>query len=294
MKILPLLMAHDEAVERFEVVKLDDDGAADAEARAADELADPGPRGHLEFVPAIMTEVDAAAKAFIVTDDSTHNDDATDEDVHGDDSPSSDVKHAVNSSLGPKEDSENRGEQERIDGQPHAQSAVSDEGAHSLAFKKDCSRGRRSHFLCSGVRPMCRSFVSRQHRGRCFDCSFGGAVVGLMAMEGGIYKIGEHQPTTRSTCPSAKSLLVSRRHLRRRNTPFYPCHLSYEFARSDLPAARFVGECLSDRYNVDVCTLAYGHNIARAHHASWHVRSCMLLPRCHRGSRLFPAISSFG
>ena len=56
MQVLPHLMPKDVADEFFEVVVLEDDGgAAAAEARPSEELADPGPRGKLDFTPAVRT-----------------------------------------------------------------------------------------------------------------------------------------------------------------------------------------------------------------------------------------------
>ena len=147
-----------------------------------------------------------------------------------------------------------------IDGQLDGQSVeCSNVVDHFHSADRDCSRERRSCFLCFGVRRNRRCFSRDPHQGRCGDFSFEGAVVDFMAMGGGIHKIREGHPTTKSTCPSAKLVSSRRRPSRRCNTPLCSPQLSCEPARSDLPAARFVGECLSERDSVSVCTLACDH-----------------------------------
>ena len=78
MRVLPHLMSEDESNDFFPIVKLDEGEKQWASVfeqgivRLADKMADPGPRGKVDFVPAL-----SQAGALIVTDDYLNNDSNT-------------------------------------------------------------------------------------------------------------------------------------------------------------------------------------------------------------------------
>ena len=172
-----------------------------------------------------------------------------------------------------------------IEGKPAIQSAeISNEVAIRKPPKKDQLRGRRSVSLFFGDRLCSRRLVlgSDACDAHVDDCCIG-AVTDPMAMEDGIHKYGEHQPTTGEVCPSANSpqaLCQRASTLCRCNTPRSSCHPSCESARPYLTAARFVGECLSDTNSfdsVDTCMGMYEHSGHEHMRAGMFVRACFSL-----------------
>ena len=140
----------------------------------------------------------------------------------------------------------------RVPEDNHNQLNAQRPGEAKPSERRDCSHRRRSLSISFGVRRMRRSFVC-------------GAVTTPMAMGVGIQKMSERRPTNEVVCPSTNSTSASCRRASascRRNAPFLECHLSCESVRSNLSAARFVGECLSDTNgftSVDTCVGAYTH-----------------------------------
>ena len=114
-----------------------------------------------------------------------------------------------------------------------------------------------------------------------------------MAMEAGIHKYGEQQPTNGLERPSAKFNVGLGRcdvGICRCNTPGLACHLSYESAQSHLAAVRFVGECLSDMYSfdsVDAYTDMHAHAYEHIH-AGIVRRSLPLSPFVAQGFLIAP------
>ena len=137
------------------------------------------------------------------------------------------------------------------------------------------ARERRSGSFSFGVRRMRRCFTR-------------GAVTTSMAMGVGIQKMSERRPTNEVVCPSTNSASAACRRASascRCNTPSSACHLSGESVRSNLSAARFVGECLSDTCRFDSVGAYVDMHTHDAHtYTCWYcVRS---FSPCGFGSRL--------